>query len=171
MHERLALAELATLIEVGPIYPVNMGVDEPILLRANAGSRQVGMSVAIAVRIAQTGSQRRLERYEVVIVEYLYALTTDDSKEILAFHWTPETADPNQRTFPHLHVGAINLNANGPIRPGSFHKIHIPTSHVSVESVIRLAITELNARPLRPNWEQILTRTERSRGVAHEHPA
>jgi hypothetical protein len=159
----IATADLTTKIEAGPIYPINVGAIEPILLRVNSGNPGVGISVGQSVECVQTGSPRRQERFEAIIVDYFYALSTSEGNEILAFHWTPEPPDPNQQTFPHLHVGAVNLDANSPIRPGTFHKMHIPTSHVTVEAIIRLAITELNVRPSRADWEEVLTRTERTR--------
>lgn len=144
---------------------MNIGVVEPVPLRTRADTPEIGVSIGQAVRCIQTGSPRRQDRYAIIVVEYFYALMTTEGHEILAFHWTPDTSDPNQRIFPHLHVGAINLDANSSIRPGTFHKMHIPTSHVTVESIIRLAITELDIRPLKPDWEQVLSRTERSRTV------
>ena len=166
-QERLVATEPTRRIEAGPNYSLQIGVIEPIPLRVNSGLPHVRISIGQSVRCVQTGSPRRQERYAIVVVAYFYALTTADGNEILAFHWTPVVDDPNQHTFPHLHVGAINLNANGPIRPGTFHKMHIPTSHVPVEAVIRLAITELNVRPLRTDWEEVLRRTERSRDMLH----
>lgn len=160
MRERLEFAERATTLAVGPFYPIVIGVEEPVLLRVEAGKPQIGVKIAQSVRIVQTGSSKRQDRYTVSVARYVYALMTADGREILAFHWTPDAADPNQRRFPHLHVGAVNLDANGPIRPGTFHKMHIPTGPVSIEAIVRLAITEFNVLPLRSNWEQVLRRTE-----------
>jgi hypothetical protein len=160
-RERLMLANRTERISAGPGYPIEFSSDEPIPLRVEPGYPPIGFTIAQSVRIMPTGSPTRQERFIVSVVRYTYALTTVDGKEVLAFHWAPDL--PIHPAFPHLHVGAINLDPNSPIRPGTFHKMHIPTGHITVEAVIRLAITELNVRPLRPDWEQVLERTEQAR--------
>jgi hypothetical protein len=74
----------------------------------------------------------------------------------LSFHWTPEAVEPNAVTFPHLHVGRALTADQAAIRLSDFHKAHIPTGHVSMVAVVRLAITEFGVTPLRPDWGRVL---------------
>ena len=72
----------------------------------------------------------------------------------------PEATGINEVTFPHLHIGSALLAGQTAIRPGDLHHAHIPTGRVSLEAVVRLAITEFGVKPRMGNWEEILQRTE-----------
>jgi hypothetical protein len=65
---------------------------------------------------------------------YRYHLTDPLNRELLAWHWHPATSP-----YPHLHVPA------GLIEP----RVHIPTGRVSMESVIRLLLSDLQVPPAR----------------------
>jgi|GEM_PF-3584045 len=162
-QERLILADRSMRLMAGNVYPIDIGLDDPVPLRVEPGYPSIGITIAQSIRIEETGSPIRQARFAVNVIRYFYALTTAEGNEILAFHWSPQDSDPDKRPYPHLHVGAVNLDPNGIIRPGTFHKMHIPTGHISIEAVIRLAVTELSVRPFHPDWEQILERTEDAR--------
>lgn len=98
--------------------------------------------------------------FKVRTVQYWYLLETKQGHELLAFHWTPETEQSAQRRYPHLHLGSAMLASDAPLLPGRFNQMHIPTNRVSLESVIRFAVEELGVRALRPDWLDILERTE-----------
>ncbi|MDQ3693418.1 MAG: hypothetical protein M3464_07305 [Chloroflexota bacterium] len=57
-----------------------------------------------------------------------------------------------------MHIGAAMLSATAPVFPQTFHKKHLPTGRVSIQSVVRFAIEELGVPPLRRNWRDILDR-------------
>lgn len=91
---------------------------------------------------------------------YYYALEDLDGREVLAYHWHPEAQ--GQIAFPHLHLGAGAA-------PQGFDlvRVHLPTGQISLEAVLRLAITDFGVHPRRPDWDEILRQsqetTERSR--------
>lgn len=103
-------------------------------------------------------------RYTVTTHSYAYSFLTGVSEEnptgeeLLSFHWTPFTEDPRQRTFAHCHVGAALLTRPTPVAEGRFHKVHIPTERLCVERIVRLAIEEFGAEPLREDWWPVLQR-------------
>ena len=72
---------------------------------------------------------------------------------IIAFHWHPGRR--GQPEFPHLHVtsqaGSVQISA----------KSHVPKGRVSIESIVRFLIEELQVRPLRSDWERVLDEGER----------
>jgi hypothetical protein len=70
--------------------------------------------------------------------------------ELVAWQWHPRS----KVKVPHAHVSA----AHDDVR--SFRKLHIPTGRVSFESIVRFAIEDLSAVPLRENWADILGETE-----------
>ncbi len=48
------------------------------------------------------------------------------------------------------------LGAGGTYLPGSFGRLHVPTSVVSFTEVIRFAIEELGVAPVRADWQAVL---------------
>lgn len=99
-------------------------------------------------------------RVTTVSYEY-YVLDTQDA-ELLAFHWAPR---PQFRgpDFPHLHVSApltIKTGRFGGSRQSRLDTVHIPTGRISLESVIRLLVDELNVQARFHDWEERLKRTE-----------
>jgi len=110
-----------------------------------AGNTPLGLSVIQQYRVIQGTSARA--PWTVVTVSYYYALEDANSRELFAFHWHP--AGPSTITFPHLHLGA------GVARE-QFTTFHIPTGRITLDKVLRFAITELGVRPLRQDWSAIL---------------
>jgi hypothetical protein len=94
--------------------------------------------------------------FRVHTLEYWYQFSLTDGVELLTFHWTPETANRQERRYPHLHIGSGLLATPTPILPGVLHKRHIPTGRVSIESIVRFAIEELGVESLIPNWSDVL---------------
>lgn len=158
--EYLGVAERAGSPRIGQTYPISIGLQSPVLLRTPPGTPSIGLTIAQELRLGDTGSARRHERFVVSLVRYYYALTTRDGAEIIAYHRAPETQDPHQKTFPHLHVGSINLRPDAPVRSGTFNRAHFPTGRVSVVSIIRLAIEEFDVQPLRRDWDTVLTQCD-----------
>jgi hypothetical protein len=96
-------------------------------------------------------------RYRVRTTEYVYQIATRDEEELLAYHWTPEKP-VGFRLYPHLHIGLVSIAKDAPIP--EFHKLHLPTSRVSLESIVRLLIDDFGVQPRRSNWRDILDSTE-----------
>ena len=118
------------------------------------------LTVGQTIQIVKTGPADAREPYKARTQEYFYAFSTSEGREILGFHWTPNAVGENAVTFPHLHIGSALLAGQMVIRPKDLHKAHIPTGRVSLEAVVRLAITEFRVTPLRADWEVVLRRTE-----------
>ena len=79
-----------------------------------------------------------------------YDIRMPGERDLFQFHWHPATPPIRQ---PHLHMRHA---------PGASRRFHIPTSRISIESVIRFAILELGARPIRQDWQAILDRNEQA---------
>lgn len=91
---------------------------------------------------------------------FLTGISDEDpaGEEVLAFHWTPFTDDPDQRSHPHCHIGPAVLARPTPVATGRFHKVHIPTDRLCVERVIQIAIDEFGVRPRHDDWRATLQR-------------
>jgi hypothetical protein len=90
---------------------------------------------------------------------YEYRLLDDRDRELLVFHWQPDSRGPDH---PHLHVSAAltaQVNAQS-TREIGLDKLHLPTGHVAFAAFIRMLITEFGVAPLRQDWRDILDRAE-----------
>lgn len=94
------------------------------------------------------------------IMSYFYSLCAADGTEALTFQWTPEATEG--KTFPHLHVGRAVVSDKTLVMPDRFHKVHVPTGHVTLAAVIRLAIEEFRVKPLARRWREALARAGRA---------
>jgi len=74
----------------------------------------------------------------------------DAEHEILAYHWHPLAR--GEVVFPHLH-----LSAGARVAHARLTSAHLPTGLVPLEDVLRLAVQAFDARPVRPDWDQVLT--------------
>ncbi len=81
---------------------------------------------------------------------YRYQLALREGPELLAFHWHPQ--EPNPIKFPHVHIGAAAQSGFAPLA-----RAHIPTGIVPLHNVLRFAIQDLAVRPLRRDWQAILS--------------
>jgi hypothetical protein len=146
-------------IRSGPVYAIVLNRGVPVALR---GMTPVRLFLGCRFRIVESlGPDGRF--YAIDTVEYAYQFLTRAGQEFLSFHWNPEAASTTERAYPHLHIGSPMLAADAPVLPDRFNKLHIPTSPVSLEAVIRFAIEELGVDG-RAGWQDILKRTR----TAHE---
>jgi hypothetical protein len=121
---------------------------EPVPL---GGASQLRLTVLQQYRIVEDSGPRG--PWKVQTVAYTYAFDDVDANELVGFHWHPR--GPSPVTWPHLHVGpAAQVGAY--IAPST----HIPTGRVSLEEVIRLAITELGVDTERDDWADVLDETQ-----------
>jgi hypothetical protein len=126
--------------------------EDPLRLRCGdmAAIAHVSLRIGHRYRLVQDG-----DGWHVSTVAYEYYLFDDDEHELVAWHWHPE---PRVR-FPHVHAPADPVH----------RRMHIPSGRISIESVLRMLITDFGVEP-RPDhvagWEAILDEAERN-FVAH----
>jgi len=114
------------------------------------GDRDLALFVGQQYRIVESEEPRGPWKVQTVAYSYVVNYGAD---ELLAFHWNP--TGPGAVTRPHLHVGP----ASGATYEGLIHA-HIPTGRIALEDVLRLAIDEFGAVPLRPDWREVLDATQ-----------
>ncbi len=71
------------------------------------------------------------------------------------YHW--HTEGRGHVSNPHRHLGPA-----GQVRHRPLANAHLPTGDVALQDVLRLAIEEFEAQPLKPDWAEILRRTRRA---------
>lgn len=109
--------------------------------------------------------------YKTQTREYIYHLF-DDESAVLEWHWHPG----RQRTEPHLHSRVAGAGTAWGIEGD---KLHIPTSRVAFEEIIRFLIVDLGVEPIREDWAATLDEAMRAflrwrrwpRGSTPEAPA
>lgn len=123
----------------------------PAPLRAVPPAQRMRLGIKIQYRIVESEGPFP---WRVRTAAYKYTIETDDGREVLAYHWHPASNSPV--TFPHAHLGSIVLKRDGVID----HKDHLPTGRVPLQQVVRLAIVDFGAKPLRSDWSDVLADTE-----------
>jgi len=65
--------------------------------------------------------------------------------------------EPSPVVNPHFHIGpATGVDLDEMI------KAHLPTGHIAIEDVTRVLIRDFSIKPLRPDWEKILTESQQT---------
>jgi hypothetical protein len=132
---------------VGPVHAVaSYG---PLDLRCPTG--RLGLTVALNYLIIERDDERPDARFKVSTQRYQHAITDADGTEVIAWHWHPGESAP--AATPHIHV--TGATGDHIVRRG-----HVPTGRVTVEAVIRYALSELAATPNRQDWTTILDKCE-----------
>ncbi len=149
---RLTLNE-SRAIELDTIYAIVLKSGDGVVLSSEYGAIQFDLGQRF--RIIRDPEARE-GPYRATTVEYWYRLARQAGPALLSFHWTPETAMPAQRMFPHLHVEAGLTGASGEAQLRSFNKLHVPTGRVSCESIVRFLIEEMGVPPTKPSWQSVL---------------
>ena len=130
-------------------HTVVIGDGQPIPL-ARLG--RLKLRFAHHYRILRASGERR--QWEVRTTGYFYSLDDSDDQEIIAYHWHPERSSPIR--FPHLHLGA-----GADCRREELITAHCPTGLISVSDFLRLAIMDFGVEPLRADWRQVFSETQR----------
>jgi hypothetical protein len=118
------------------------------------GQNRLHFSAAIEYELIKTDDPE-LGPWKVRTDGYWYHVVSDAKDEVLLFHWHPDRNSTEQA--PHLHLGTSQLTREAVVT----RRTHVPTGRVSLESVIRLLITDFGVVPLRSDWDQLLDANER----------
>lgn len=121
---------------------------EPVQL---FGPRRLGLRSLFRYRIVEAEGERG--PWKVSTTGYYHALEDEGEQEILTYHWHP--GGESAIDFPHLHIER-GIGAS----LGEIHKYHIPTGRIALEDVLRLAVLEFKAEPIRADWADILDTTQ-----------
>jgi hypothetical protein len=94
-------------------------------------------------------------QYRLRTVSYRYTLRRDDDAEpLLRWEYEKFPRPPGEYCRHHLQ-GAITL----PLPPSrvSLNDMHVPTSFVTIEEVLRFCIVDLGVPPLSGDWHRLLS--------------
>jgi hypothetical protein len=110
-------------------------------------------------RIIEDRTAPRDERFRVTTDAWHYVILDADENEIISYHWNPRGSTET----PHLHIRAVLFDkSNHPLAKG-FSKLHLPTSRISIEQIVRFLLTDLKvmSRLGEEEWKKILDKGER----------
>lgn len=119
--------------------------DDPVALRCRGGA-VLKLSIGHRYTLVET-DERQLGPWKATTRAYLYRLDDGEGQEQVSWHWHPSGRSRFDR--PHLHVGAGHLAGR-----------HLPTGRVSIESVVRLLLGEMDVVSRRSDWVQVLDDAE-----------
>jgi hypothetical protein len=122
---------------------------DPLRLRAGNGA-YYQLQLRQQFHIVSEGRDWR-----VTTDAYQYRLDDGTGLELASWHWHPGTGNPH----PHLHV------PGGP----AGKRVHLPTGRVSIESVLRLLLTDLGIQPTRDHVDDYHEVLEASENPFIEH--
>jgi len=114
---------------------------EPLPLRCDPVS---GVQLRLRQQYRLVKDSRR--SWHVSTAAYAYRLDDATGNELVSWHWHPGS----RVDYPHVHM------ASGQITD----RAHLPTGRVSIESVLRLLLTDLGVSPRRANFGDILAEAE-----------
>ena len=124
------------------------GGQDEIALRTRAGAR---VSLLFAHSFRATLDQDS-QSWRVHSAHYMYTLSDADGREVVSYHWHPDSERSPLRD-PHVKIPAAT-------RLHSLERVHFPTGRISFESVVRFAIDELDVVPIANDYAQRLDVTE-----------
>lgn len=137
-----AYVELRGYAPASSPHPFALAKGEAVRLR---GEGQLGLTVVEEYELTEVPAGG----WEARVVSYFYAFE-HAGNELLAYHWHPQ--GHSRVTEPHLHV-----RSEREIEGRSLSKLHLPTGAIRLEDIVRLAVEELGAEPLREDWRAVLT--------------
>lgn len=131
-----------------------LATSQPAVLSAPGALR----GGALAVRLTAASEPAR-----PAVTGYSYRLIERNGRELVAFHWHPDSNVPAP-PFPHLHLSAALVvpKPSGDSDEILLDKLHMPTGFVSLPAVVRMLIEEFGVRPLMPRWQQRLADAEQA---------
>ena len=100
---------------------------------------------------------RRPAELPSVRVRFLIEFTLDDARdrsgwwEATIAGWVYDPLDSGRVTWPHLHAYGAHDSVD-------LHKLHPPTGHVTLSSVVRFLIEDFGVLPRRADWPAVLER-------------
>ena len=130
--------------------------DEPVAVKLRKRPWHLFLSQTLGVKAVGRG------RFELVTAAYAYRIqpsSTIDEEPFVRFEFVGPAADPDF-AYCRNHV-QFHRDYHGTVQPFSPYKFHIPTGWVTVESVIRFAVTDLKVPPYVQNWRQVLNDSEK----------
>lgn len=119
--------------------------EDPLRLR----SRSIGdLQLKLVHRFKYV--QKEPTYWHVSTLAYYYRLSDGAGQELVSWHWHPET----RVDYPHLHMSNSAID----------RRVHLPTGRVSIESIFRLLLTDLQVPPQRAHAHDYLQVLDESEG-------
>jgi hypothetical protein len=128
--------------------------DEPVAIRLR---KPWHLYIGHKVQAVQIGRRQ----FELKTSGYEYRFQTSpwiSDEAAVRFEYVGQAKDPD---FPYCRNHVQLHKRYHDVLPGfSPSKLHLPTGWVTIESVIRFAITDLRVRPLSDGWRETLAESE-----------
>jgi hypothetical protein len=130
------------------------GVQHAWTLNQGAGGRLSSGHVLKAAMRYEIIEDADKGPWRVTTHGYMYGVEDGHGLELLAVHWHPATAGRHKQ--PHLHFPDRVVSPEG----GFLAREPVTTGRMTFEDVIRFCVRNLQAEPLRDDWEDRLLLAE-----------
>lgn len=123
--------------------------DLPVTLSSPHGTVYFGVSQYFRYEIDT--NEGREGDWKVKTLGYTYTLASDAElkSDYIAWHWHPQS-----RPDTHMHIRGERFGL------AEFGKAHLPSGRIAFESVIRMAIVDLDVATTRTDWPEVLDECE-----------
>jgi len=144
-------------IRLEPGVTIALAFGHPVALPLRRSSRPIFLTAFESIQIERHDPKSSHVVASIARYAYRISFGSDRSDEVFSFHRDgPGEMTQGGVSYPHLHLGRL-LHLQGPqAAPFDIHRLHVPTSAVSLTTVIRFLIEELGVEPIRSNWDEIL---------------
>ncbi|MGI8474823.1 MAG: hypothetical protein ACR2OO_00345 [Thermomicrobiales bacterium] len=153
LQSAISRVTTAILLRRGPLPP-GEGVGHLYLseVRPLFGGSAINRAFSLEIRFRVVPTIGGEDRWDVQTFAYSYLLFRDDQEEV-AYHWNDEADDAVAIRAPHAHFGKDLAHAGLPRkdrdRIGALAAAHLPTGLVPFTAILRTAIRDFGAEPLR----------------------
>jgi hypothetical protein len=130
------------------VQALTVSEDPVVLGTTGSADARLSLSIQQQFQLVQVDDPVR-GPWKVSTRAYRYEVNDAAGLELLACHWHP--GGRSRWKLPHLHVSGGRLDG-----------LHLPSSRVSIEALLRVLVAELEVRPLRADWPAILDAAEQA---------
>lgn len=108
----------------------------------------------IGFRVEPSSNGSPQNNYHVRITRWDFSVYDLDEREIIVYHWHPESL--SDRKYPHLHIGSVLIDSRRHELGKTFSRLHIPTGIITIADVAKMLIEEFGVIPIHRQWDETL---------------
>ncbi len=127
-----------------------MASTAPEIVRLTTNDRTRQLYLRSTIQFHYDEDARFTGERKVSTDHYAHTLSESPALKPELFSWEWNAAEPR---WPHVHVHRRNPDFKG------LGKLHVPTGRVFFEDVLRFLFHDLDIRPARDDWREVLDET------------
>jgi hypothetical protein len=137
---------------IGKLQAATLNNSEPYRLASDLHGH---LFIEMTLQYYVIEDEGQMGPYRCTSAGYALGLADDQHKEMVSYHWHPNSESPEIK--PHFHVGEGYMRQQG--------RLHVPAPRVTVEQFIETLVDSFGVQPASDDWREMLAYT---RGVHEE---